>query len=182
MCQNTLRVTLIDWVKTAETDKNPLLTIMKKEVLSPVDLDEATKKAESKNLEIIQKAKEAEIHIDQVEQSKIDEISMIQLTWRSADELNKITFQQIQNEYKVFAMKCQADVQKMKENAKAEKQIELEKVQAEFTTNGGDSNGSTTMNGNDIPKDIIDKAAAEAIEATKVQHNYELEQLRKGFI
>ena len=77
-----------------------------------------------------------------MEQSKIDKISMIQLAWRSADELNKITLQQIQNEYKVFAMKCQADVQKVKENAEAEKQIELEKVRAEFTTNGGDSNGS----------------------------------------
>mmetsp|Transcript_13213 Transcript_13213/g.18899 ORF Transcript_13213/g.18899 Transcript_13213/m.18899 type:complete len:206 (+) Transcript_13213:809-1426(+) len=100
-----LRANLLERVNLAEKDKSRLMDIFKTEVLSEADLEDASQKAAEKNAENANlAAKEDENGVKMGKDSKIDEISMIQLAWRVADERNQFNLQQIQNEYKVISM------------------------------------------------------------------------------
>ena len=99
-----LRAALTDRVKAAESDKERLMDIMKKEVLNDMDLEEAAQKAASSS----SNTKEGEA---------LDEISLIQLAWRAVDERNQFALQHLQNEYKVIAMQSQAEMEKVRNAA-----------------------------------------------------------------
>ena len=175
---SALRATLIERVKVAEGDKNRLLTLMKNEVLSNVDLEDASKRAEAKNAEKASKAVDAEVDPNDSEEAKIDEIAVIQLAWREADERNQMALQQLQSEYKVISLQYQAEIEKVKKDAEDQKQLADQKV-----TN--DASEDQTLNNNvvsngDATIDTIDKAVKEAVDACNNKHSYEIEQLRKG--
>jgi len=57
---------------------------------------------------------------------QLDEINLIQRAWRVADERNSLVLQQLQNEFKVIAMKTEAEVEKVKK-------AEIERSEQEFT-------------------------------------------------
>ena len=96
-----LRAALTDRVKAAESDKARLMDIMKKEVLNEMDLEEAAQKAATST-----GGKE--------QGEAVDEITLIQLAWRAADERNQYALQHLQNEYKIIAMQSQAEMEKVK--------------------------------------------------------------------
>merc|ERR1711957_395886 len=85
------------------------------------------------NAEISQRAAEGdEKGVPVKKTKKIDEISVMQLAWRVANERQQCTLQQIQNENKVISMKLQANVDKAKEDEKAEFSNEVGKVKADM--------------------------------------------------
>ena len=84
---SALRLTLTERVQVAETDKERLLNLVKHEILNDnVAIDEGQ-----------------------------DEIEQLQKAWRVTDEQNSLTLQELQNEYKVIAMQCEAKVERIKD-------------------------------------------------------------------
>ena len=61
---SSLRVQLIERVKLAESDKSRLMAIVKEEILTEVDLDEATQKAAIMNAESAMKAAEDDANVN----------------------------------------------------------------------------------------------------------------------
>eukprot|EP00979_Chaetoceros_neogracilis_P006200 scaffold1229_cov217-Chaetoceros_neogracile.AAC.4 len=168
-----LRGQLMDRVKSAESDKSRLLTILTKEVLTDVDLEEASQQAAELNARNAAKKAESDANgeDDQVNH-KMDEISMIQLAWRSADERNQLALQQIQNEYKVISMQCQAEVEKVKEAMEVEKNLEIEKIKVELLVSS-----AAGAEGIDV-KEVIDQAVKSAVESCEANHKQEVDVLR----
>ena len=199
---SSLRVQLIERVKLAESDKSRLMAIVKEEILTEVDLDEATQKAAIMNAESAMKAAEDDANVNgnatvggdsnanangntqnggdtdqqqtkkQVNQ-KIDEIAMLQLAWRAADERNQFALQQIQSEYKVIAMQCQAEVEKVKQANEAEK----EKLRAELSGDGA-NNANASMNGNANVDADVESLIKAAVEDTERKHSEQIASLR----
>ena len=168
-----LRGQLMDRVKSAESDKSRLLTILTKEVLTDVDLEEASQQAAELNARnAAKKAESDENGEDDQVNHKMDEISMIQLAWRSADERNQLALQQIQNEYKVISMQCQAEVEKVKEAMEVEKNLEIEKIKVELLVSS-----AAGAEGIDV-KEVIDQAVKSAVESCEANHKQEVDVLR----
>ena len=61
---SSLRVQLIERVKLAESDKSRVMAIVKEEILTEVDLDEATQKAAIMNAESAMKAAEDDANVN----------------------------------------------------------------------------------------------------------------------
>ena len=61
---SSLRVQLIERVKLAESDKSRLMAIVKEEILTEVDLDEAAQKAAIMNAESAMKAAEYDANVN----------------------------------------------------------------------------------------------------------------------
>jgi len=95
---STLRETLIERVKTSENDRSRLMSLLKNEILTEADLKEAS----VKNVEFPNKASESDAEKKKSGKTvRVDEISMMQLAWRAADERNQMQLQQIQNEHTI---------------------------------------------------------------------------------
>jgi len=164
---SSLRESLIQRVKAAENDKNRLMTLVKEEILTETDLAEATQRAAKENAKAANKAAENDAEGGSAEGKKtesFDEIAMMRLAWRAADERNQMSLQQIQTEYKVISMQCQADVEKAKAISEAEKVAEIEQIRAQLQADAT----SKEAKGGDVSKVVIDgavKRATESIEA-----------------
>ena len=177
-----LRAALTDRVKSAEGDKARLLEMMKKEILTEVDLVEAAQKAAVQNAESAHRMAEGDAtggndgKEENFQNVKIDEISMLQLAWRAADERNQMALQQLQNEYKVISMQCQAEVEKVKSTAEAEKNAEIEQIRSQLGANGGlDSPHANTV---DVQQEMIDAQTRLATEVMQVNHDEEMADMK----
>ena len=98
---------------------------------------------------------------------------MLQLAWRAADERNQFALQQIQSEYKVIAMQCQAEVEKVKQANEAEK----EKLRAELSGDGA-NNANASMNGNANVDADVESLIKAAVEDTERKHSEQIASLR----
>ena len=93
-----------------------------------------------------------------------DEINLIQRAWRVADERNSLVLQQLQNEFKVIAMKTEAEVEKVKKAEIERSEQEFTRLQQELEAVRSSRPAETVENG-DIPSEV-QKAREE--EAQKV--------------
>ena len=108
---SALRTSLTDRVKVAETDRERLVALVKHEILND------------------------NVPID----AEKDEIEQLQVAWRAADEQNSLALQELQNEYKVIAMQCEAKVERIKEEAEAETKRLRREAQAESHMDGNEA-------------------------------------------
>ena len=105
--------------------------------------------------------------------SKIGKIAMLQLAWRAADRRNQFALQQIQSEYKVIAMQCQAEVEKVNQADEAEK----EKLRAELSGDGA-NNANASMNGNANVETNVESWIKAAVEDTGRKCSEQIASLR----
>lgn len=132
-----VRATLTEKVKTTEKDKGRLLDLIRQEILTDADLDDAAQMAAQKNAAAADRRAAASEGghpggdgMD-ISDGKVDEIGMLQLAWRAADERQQFSLRQMQNEYQVIAMQHQAEVERIKVQADEEKEKLLQ-----ITSNG----------------------------------------------
>jgi len=173
---STLRLTLIERVKTAEKDKGRLMSLVKDEILTEADLEDAARRTASKNAEAANKAAESDAEGALAEKAEnFDEIAMMHLAWRAADEKNQMSLQQLQNEYKVISMQCQADVEKAKAASEAEKTAAIEKIRAELETNAAAKESEA---GEKIPKLELEAAVKRATEDIEARNKEAINSIR----
>lgn len=143
-----VKMQLVERVKAVEDDKSRLVDLVKNEILSNVDLKEVFRKnQESINITKSQSASQSDKSGEEM-----DEIKMIQLAWRAADERNQLSLQQLQNEYKAVSMEYQEQVEKVKKEAKDEINLQVEKKVAEWIASNSGCAGDVDSDGGPIVK------------------------------
>jgi len=143
-----VKMQLVERVKAVEDDKSRLVDLVKNEILSNVDLEEEFRK----NQESINRTKSQSAPQNGKSGEEMDEIKMIQLAWRAADERNQLSLQQLQNEYKAVSMEYQEQVEKVKKEAQDEINLQVEKKVAEWIASNSGCAGDVDSDGGPIVK------------------------------
>ena len=174
---SALRVTLTERVKSSEKDRSRLLDFVKEEVLTRADVEEASVAAAEKNTQIA--AKQAE-HSDGMGGSghrKIDEIGMLQMAWRAADERNAMSLQAIQSEYKNLTIQHRSELEKIRNTMKNEMDAKVAKLKADATDPERDGNESNNTE-IELRKRIDELSSYHQVEMERVQQQHQDEMLR----
>mmetsp|Transcript_46366 Transcript_46366/g.55808 ORF Transcript_46366/g.55808 Transcript_46366/m.55808 type:complete len:273 (-) Transcript_46366:180-998(-) len=113
---------LADRNKLVQTEEqhSQLLTLMKEEILMGTDLEDVTRDIEEKRKEAGSK-----------DDSPIGNIAVLREAWRKSDEQKSFMLQQLQNEYRIMAMKTETEVQKVEERAAENLKILRETLEAD---------------------------------------------------
>jgi len=113
---------LADRNKLVQTEEqhSQLLTLMKEEILMGTDLEDVTRDIEEKRKEAGSK-----------DDSPIGNIVVLREAWRKSDEQKSFMLQQLQNEYRIMAMKTETEVQKVEERAAENLKILRETLEAD---------------------------------------------------
>mmetsp|Transcript_3213 Transcript_3213/g.5047 ORF Transcript_3213/g.5047 Transcript_3213/m.5047 type:complete len:1807 (-) Transcript_3213:521-5941(-) len=167
---NTERMALQKRADKAERDHSRLLHFVKNEVLSEQDVDEAKSKINGSN------------------ESPADEVEVISLAWRNADESRSLMMGQIQNEFKANSLKLQAETEERMRDEVLEK---IEAVKSELNKQHLAILESTVeklksdhlieieeMREKISGPDKGDNAIGEALKIAEKKHSDEVERLR----
>ena len=164
---SSLRVTLTDRVKASESDRTRIIAFIKQEILSPADLKDASVAAGENNAYLAEKqAEDGSLNRRGEGSERVDEIGMLQIAIRMADERKSLSVQAIQAEYKNLAIKHKNEIKQLEDKAKSE-QAAAKTTVTENPNNVEDSAGSTEKWG-------------EEVERITRRHREEIERIQEG--
>ena len=172
---SSLRVTLTDRVKASESDRTRIIAFIKQEILSPADLKDASVAAGENNAYLAEKqAEDGSLNRRGEGSERVDEIGMLQIAIRMADERKSLSVQAIQAEYKNLAIKHKNEIKQLEDKAKSE-QAAAKTTVTENPNNVEDSAGSTEKWGEEVER--ITRRHREEIERIQEGHRFELHRV-----